>query len=68
MAILISHNIRIVCDKCGAEHHSDKTTVGVVRREAMELGWGNSRNKDICPKCRLRKPKGWTDERWEQIK
>ena len=40
MAILISHNIRIVCDKCGAEHHSDETTVGAVRREAMELGWG----------------------------
>jgi hypothetical protein len=68
MAVVVTNNIRIICDKCGAEHHSTHQTVGAARREAMELGWGNSRNQDICAKCRLRKPKGWTDERWEQIK
>lgn len=68
MAIIFSNIIQIVCDKCGNTHNTDQTTIGATRREALELGWGNSRNLDICPKCRLRKPKGWTDERWEQVK
>jgi hypothetical protein len=39
-----------------------------LRENAKADGWAFSRGKDICPNCRQRKPKGWTDEQWAQIR
>jgi hypothetical protein len=63
----ISKEITLACDLCGAEFATDWYIMR-LREDAKEAGWAFSRGKDICPNCRQRKPKGWTDEQWEQIR
>lgn len=50
--------VSIVCDKCSDNLDSYSDSIGIARREAKENGWAFSRNQDICPNCRQRKPKG----------
>lgn len=64
---MITKQIHLTCDLCNVEYGTDWFIVR-LRANAKEEGWAYSRGKDICPNCRQRKPKGWTDENWSQIK
>lgn len=63
----ISKEIQLSCDLCGAEYDTDAFVMR-LRENAKAEGWAFSRGKDICPNCRQRKPKGWTDEEWAEIR
>ena len=63
----IQKEIQLSCDLCGKIWDTDWFVMR-LREEAKEAGWAYSRGKDICPDCRQRKPKGWTDEEWAQIR
>jgi len=60
--------VSISCDKCSTELDSYLGSIGQARREAKEDGWAFSRNQDICPDCRQRKPRGWNNETQEDTR
>ena len=62
----IVKEIHLSCDICDTKWDTDWFVMR-LREKAKEAGWAYSRGKDICPNCRQRKPKNWTDEDWSQI-
>lgn len=61
-------HVNIVCDTCLTDIDSSQISIGLARRAAKEEGWAFSRNKDVCPNCRKRKPKGWDKQVWEDTR
>lgn len=61
-------HVNIVCDTCLTDIGSSQISIGLARRAAKEEGWAFSRNKDVCPNCRKRKPKGWDKQVWEDTR
>ena len=60
--------VHISCDTCITEMVGSEISIGAARRAAKEEGWAFSRNKDVCPNCRKRKPKGWDKQVWEDTR
>lgn len=61
-------HVNIVCDTCLTDIDSSQISIGQARRAAKKEGWAFSRNKDVCPNCRKRKPKGWDKQVWEDTR
>lgn len=65
---MIIKQITVKCDICLNELEEAQWSISETRRNAKEQGWAFSRNKDICPDCRQRKPKGWDTQTWEDTR
>jgi hypothetical protein len=63
-----SDGYAVTCDSCGELGEEITETKALARKAVKQIGWAYTRGKDLCSACRIRKPKGWDDATWKELR
>lgn len=63
-----SEGYAVTCDGCGEVGEENADTKAFARMAVKQIGWAYTRGKDLCAACRIRKPKGWDDATWKELR